>query len=90
MEFAWDEANVGHIKRHGIATSEVEQVLVNDATDLRYEQVEGEDRWTSIGHTAQLRILIVVWTMRGALIRPVTAFGASTGIAAEYVSGKGW
>ena len=89
LPFDWDDANVGHISRHGIAASEVEQILGNDSTDLRYEQIDDEDRWTSIGHTDQLRILIVVWTMRGEAIRPITAFGAGKSVAVEYLSRKG-
>jgi uncharacterized DUF497 family protein len=62
----------------------------NEASDLRYEVVNSEERWTSIGHTDTLRILVVVWTMRGESVRAVTAFDAGKRATAEYVTQKGW
>ena len=64
----WDEANIAHIGRHGVTTGDAADVFANGATDLRYEVVAGEERWTSIGHTGRLRILVVVWPMRGEAI----------------------
>ncbi len=34
MEFDWDEANVGHVARHGVLPEEAEQVVLNDPVDL--------------------------------------------------------
>jgi uncharacterized DUF497 family protein len=64
-------------------------LLHNDEIDIEFDVVEGEDRWTSIGHTGQLRILVVVWTMRERAIRPVTAFAADRGLAQDYLEMKG-
>jgi len=85
----WDESNVEHIGRHGIAPAEVLEVFLNEALDLDYETVNGEERWTSVGHSNQLRVLVVIWTMRGELIRPVTAFEAGKRLAADYFKEKG-
>jgi uncharacterized DUF497 family protein len=52
--------------------------------------VNGEERWTLLGHSNHLRVLVVVWTMRGELIRPVTAFEAGKRLAEDYVKEKGW
>ena len=90
LAFDRDEANIAHIRHHGIAPDEVVQVFANDASDLRYEVVNGEERWTSIGHTGALRILVVMWTMRGESVRTVTAFDAGKRLAAEYVMQRGW
>jgi uncharacterized DUF497 family protein len=49
-----------------------------------------EDRWTSVGHTNNLRILVIVWTMRGESIRVVTAFDAGKTMRAQYLIEKGW
>jgi hypothetical protein len=89
LGFDWDEGNVAHIARYGVAPDEVEQVFVNEALDLGFELVNGEERWTSIGHTAALRVLVIVWTMRGERVRTVTAFEAGKRAAEEYVGGKG-
>jgi len=90
LDLDWDESNIEHIGRHGIAPREVLEVFLNEAMDLDYETVNGEERWTSLGHSNRLRVLVVVWTMRGELIRPVTAFEAGKRLAEDYVNEKGW
>jgi uncharacterized DUF497 family protein len=75
---------------HEVAPDEVSQVFANEASDLRYEVVDSEERWTSVGRTDALRILVVVWTMRGESVRIVTAFEAGRRLAAEYVMERGW
>jgi uncharacterized DUF497 family protein len=66
-------------------------VFANETLDLGYEVVNGEERWTSIGHSNGLRVLVVVWTMQGdAIIRPITAFEAGKRLTSEYVRQKGW
>jgi uncharacterized DUF497 family protein len=88
--FDWDPANIAHIGRHGIDPREVSEVLANDAIDVSYEVIHEEQRWTSVGHTDGMRILVVVWTMRGEAIRPVTAFDAGKQLALDYLAQKGW
>ncbi len=67
------------------------QVLANEAIDLGYEFVNSEERWTSVGHTSRMRILVVVWTMRGeSQCGPVTAYEAGKQLAAEYLRQRGW
>jgi hypothetical protein len=39
----WDEANIAHIGRHGVTPDDVIQTFSNDAIDLNYEVVNGED-----------------------------------------------
>ena len=89
LEFEWDEANVGHIGRHDVSPQEVEQVFANGGTDLNYELVRREERWTTVGHTSSVRVLIVIWTMRGELVRVVTAFDAGKAMKAEYLVERG-
>jgi uncharacterized protein len=89
LAFDWDNANVDHIARHRISPREIEQVFANKAIDIDFDMVNGEERWTSIGHTGQLRILVVVWTMREEFIRPVTAFDADKEVSKEYLTIRG-
>jgi uncharacterized protein len=89
LEFDWDDDNAAHIARHGVTTREVENALSDDPLDMNYDLVRGEERWTSIGHTAALRVLIVVWTMRGRAIRPVTAWPAAKQVRIAYLRFKG-
>lgn len=89
IRFDWDKANTEHIAFHGVKPEEAEQALENDPVDLEYEVVEAEDRWTSIGHTDRLRVLKLVWTLRGDIVRVVTALDASKNEAREYLRAKG-
>jgi uncharacterized DUF497 family protein len=89
IRFDWDRANTEHIAVHGMNPEEAEQALENDPADLDYEVVEAEDRWTSIGHADRLRVLKLVWTLRGEIVRVVTALDASKNEAREYLRAKG-
>ena len=89
IRFDWDKANTAHIALHGVKPEEAERALENDPVDLDYEAVEAEDRWTSIGHTDRLRVLKLVWTLRGDAVRVVTALAASKNEAREYLQAKG-
>ena len=89
ITFDWDNANREHTSRHGVSPAEVEQVLANDPLDLEAQVAHGEERFISVGHTNQVRVLVVVWTMRGAAIRPITAFDASDALTRRYLRERG-
>ncbi len=89
LEFDWDEANISHIARHGIAPGKIESALGHDPIDIGYEVVGDEERWTSLGHTEELRVLKVVWTMRGRAVRPVTAVVAPRRDRVRYLRFRG-
>jgi uncharacterized DUF497 family protein len=78
-----------HIFSHHVTPEEVAQVFANDELDIEYDVVGGEERWTVLGETDQMRVLIVVFTMRGELIRTVTAYEASVRMRTEYFTAKG-
>jgi len=90
LSFDWDKGNIQHIARHGVTPDEVEQVLWNDPLDIDFNAIGGEERWTSIGHTNLLRVLLVVWSMRDASVRPITALEASKVARREYLRAKGF
>ena len=90
LVFDWDEANVAHIARHTVAPEEIEQVFANDPMDLDFPVVDGEQRYTGVGHTNRLRVLVLVWTMRGEAVRPITAFDASERLAKRHLAQKGF
>ena len=89
IQFEWDEGNVDHIARHSVTTEEAQQVICNEAFDLNYEAVDGEDRWTSIGHTNEIRVLKLVWTLRGEMIRIITAVDATKRESLAYLKARG-
>lgn len=81
--FDWDEANVGHIARHGITPVEAEGVI--RAADVVAENIrQGESRAVVVGETASGRTLVVVFTRRGDRIRVVTAYPANRSQRARY------
>jgi uncharacterized DUF497 family protein len=74
--FDWDDANRGHIARHGVTEAEAEQVVVGASLPVVTDERGGEDRHTELGETTEGRLLLVVWTWRRRRIRVVTAFPA--------------
>jgi uncharacterized DUF497 family protein len=89
VSFDWDDENISHLARHGIKPSEVEELIRNDAAIRGHEVVEGEDRWTSVGATGSLRVLVVVFTVRGEKIRPITGWDADRRTKKMYFSERG-
>jgi len=89
LSFDWDSGNTRHIARHGITGAEVEEIFAHDPAAIGFETIEGEGRWTVIGHTNSLRFLVVVWTMRGQDVRPITAFEAGKRLRDAYVAARG-
>jgi uncharacterized DUF497 family protein len=89
LAFDWDQANVPHIARHEVTSEEVEQVFANDPMDLSVDAVDGEERYTAVGHTKRLRVPVLVWTIRGDAIRPITAFDAAERLTRRYLAERG-
>ncbi len=69
LVFDWDESNKAHIARHNVTSEEVEQAFANDPMDLGAEVVDGEERYTGVGHTERFRVLVIAWTMRDDAVR---------------------
>ena len=72
--FDWDEGNREKCRKHGISVAEIEEAfaeLTRVAPDLKHS--ECEPRQVAIGRTAAGRYVFVVFTMRGVLIRPLSA-----------------
>ena len=60
IRLEWDQANVKHIARHSIVPGEIAEVFKNDPVDIDFDAVNGEERWTSVGHTDSFRVVVVV------------------------------
>jgi len=68
---------------------EAEQAIRNDPLDMNYEVIDGEERWTALGHTDEYRVLLVVWTLRTDAVRIVTARAAGRRGRDAYLRAKG-
>lgn len=84
MEFEWDESNLRHLARHKITRPEFEQAMDNDPVLADFSDESGEERWYAVGATDALRVLFMVFTYRGARIRPVTGWSADKKLREAY------
>lgn len=83
--FDWDEANSQHLRSHGIEPSEAEEALLDPAgvgTSARRSQ--GEKRWAILAATEAGRVLVVIYTRRGRMIRVITAMNADPAERRRY------
>jgi uncharacterized DUF497 family protein len=74
--FQWDEGNTEkNWSKHQVSTAECEQVFFNQplvvAPDVKHSGQE--ERFYALGQTDPERLLFVVFTLRGELIRVVSA-----------------
>jgi uncharacterized DUF497 family protein len=84
ISFDWDAENLAHIARHGVTAAEAEYVLTHPTLDLEFQDDGIEQRFKEAGATATGRVLEVVTTWRGEMLRVVTAYDASSFVANEY------
>ena len=73
-KFEWDDANRGHVARHGITPEEFEQAIENGPALIAEPVVKGEARVHAVGVTSAGRLLEVIYTVRRAKVRAVTAY----------------
>jgi uncharacterized DUF497 family protein len=74
--FEWDAGNIDkNWERHQVSAAECEQAFfqrpVLIASDPEHSQTE--PRFAALGHTAAGRLLSIVFTTRGTLIRVISA-----------------
>jgi len=74
--FEWDAANGAKIwERHQVVPSECEEVFFNRPLVVGEDQKHSaaEERLYALGQTDAVRLLFVVFTVRGRLIRVISA-----------------
>jgi len=74
--FQWDEGNINkNLDKHHIENWECEQIYFNEPLiildDLKHSYVE--IRWAAFGKTDAGRMLMVIFTKRGSLVRVISA-----------------
>ena len=62
-----------------------EELMNNEPLDGGYEEIDGEERYRSVGVTNRGRLLSVVWTLREDKVRAVTAFPAGVADTKAYL-----
>ena len=72
--FQWDEANSTRSwERHRVSITEAEQVFLHRPVLIASARTGAETRWFAFGRTDAKRFLTVVFTIRGPLIRVISA-----------------
>jgi uncharacterized DUF497 family protein len=72
--FQWDEANASkNWTRHHVTQTEAEQVILNRPVVVTDARVGVEARWFAFDRTDGDRLLTVVFTIRGPLLRVISA-----------------
>jgi uncharacterized DUF497 family protein len=88
IAFDWDDANIGHIARHGIAVEEVESALNGLTVLYDYDDGHEEQRVAELGMSAAGRFLIIWTTLRGSRVRVITAFDAPRRAVQVYLESR--
>jgi uncharacterized DUF497 family protein len=71
--FQWDEGNASkNWTRHHVSQTEAEQVFLNRALVVVGAPFKGEARQFAFGPTDRGRLLTVVFTVRGSLLRVIS------------------
>src|SRR5437773_324458 len=72
--FQWDEANAPkNWTRHQVTQTEAEQVVLNRPVVVIDARSGTEARWFAFGRTDSDRLLTVVFTIRGPVLRVISA-----------------
>lgn len=71
--FQWDDGNASkNWARHRVTQTEAEQVFLNRPLVVAAAPFKGESRQFAFGHTGAGRLLTVVFTVRGSLLRVIS------------------
>lgn len=85
MEFEWDEKKaLLNLKKHGVDFVDAVTVLYDDQAITIYEDINGEQRYSTLGMDASARILVVVYTLRRKKIRIISARKATRRETRQY------
>ncbi len=89
-EFEWDDAKAeNNLSKHGVAFMDAMSVLLDPLAMTRFDD---EERWVSLGRTANGRLLLVMHTFsatgpHSALVRLVSARPATRREIEQYEQG---
>jgi uncharacterized DUF497 family protein len=79
IEFEWDKHNIEHVRIHKVEPGECEQIFFNIPLTIEIDVLHSRDekRYFAIGKTNMNRVLTVIFTVRKAKMRVITARDAN-------------
>jgi uncharacterized protein len=89
LRFEWDPRKAAaNLRKHGVSFAEAEMVFYDDYAVMRDDPDHSEDeaRFLLLGMSAALRVLVVVYCVRGAgsVIRLISARKATRSERVQY------
>ena len=91
MEFVWDEAKAeANQNKHGVSFAEAMTVFADPLALTGYDpdHSSGEDRYITMGGSADGRLLVISHTDRGEKIRIISARSANRAERKDYEDGN--
>ena len=88
MDFQFDPAKAaGNLRKHGVSFADAEGVFMDPLSLHRIDpDTEGEERFVAIGEGTAGQLLVVVYTLRGDVIRLISARRATPTEIRSYES----
>lgn len=84
----WDPRKAeDNYRKHGVRFSEAATVLFDELAITVEDTAIGEQRWVTIGESAEGRLLVVVYTWRGERVRLISAREATSKERRNYEGG---
>lgn len=79
MDYQWDPNKAkSNLKKHGVRFADAVSVFEDENAVTIEDEHESENRFITIGRDILLRILVVVYTFRGHIIRIISARKATS------------
>jgi len=88
QEFEWDSSNLRHLARHRISRQEFEEAMRGGPVVVAFSNDSGEERWSVLGMTRNLRVLYMVYAFREDRIRAITGWNAPKQLREHYYRTK--
>lgn len=74
MDYQWDPNKAkSNLKKHGVRFADAVSVFEDENAITIEDEHESENRFITIGRDILLRILVVVYTFRGHIIRIISS-----------------
>jgi len=84
--FEWDAFNEAEVAAHDLTPTQIEEAFeAHFMFQLDARVVAGEQRWAFVAETFAGRVVTVVYTLRGPLIRAITAYPTRGRLRRQYL-----